>query len=184
MCPIAVTNYAKKHNMVYEYNGKDINISPSYKQQLCAYSKRQFDPFCRRTRIVFPMPDPRPCPTPPACAIAPQTSCNIDISFPEEARLPRNFNPGPDVVVHNLITTTGQLNFFRWAITSGIIDYAVENRELIEQDMNESSKTRPKHTRSSSAAVKERNAALKPMGAGVVKKAISKRNVRIVMSFN
>ena len=54
-----VTNYAKKFNITYYIPEKDINfnIFISYKQQLKAYSKRQFDPFCRRTRIIFSLND-------------------------------------------------------------------------------------------------------------------------------
>ena len=50
-----VTNYAKKNNTCYNIDEKNINfnIFISYKSQLKAYSKRQFDPFCRRSRIVF-----------------------------------------------------------------------------------------------------------------------------------
>ena len=62
------TNYSKKHNtifMVYrnEMGNKTLhetteivsqfNVYNSYKSQLKAYSKKQFDPFCRRERINF-----------------------------------------------------------------------------------------------------------------------------------
>ena len=49
-----VTNYAKKNNiMVSVYNKSSIFIYLDYKSQLKAYSKKQFDPFCRRDRISF-----------------------------------------------------------------------------------------------------------------------------------
>ena len=75
-----VTNYAKKFNINYslkikitspkrstmkkglKFSKKDmdkytnfmqINVFLSYKEQLRAYSKKQFDPFCRRNRINF-----------------------------------------------------------------------------------------------------------------------------------
>jgi len=35
----------------------------------------------------------------------------------------------------NMETTVGQLNFFEWAITDGVLKYIVENRELIHRDM-------------------------------------------------
>lgn len=62
------TNYSKKNNIIYliytdEENKKTIqentkvisqfNVYNSYKSQLKAYSKKQFDPFCRRERITF-----------------------------------------------------------------------------------------------------------------------------------
>jgi hypothetical protein len=63
-----VTNYSKKHNIFYEtfktnddiltLNMTDnlysqINIFHAYKSQLKSYSKKKFDPFCRRDRIMF-----------------------------------------------------------------------------------------------------------------------------------
>ena len=62
------TNYSKKNNIIYliykdknnnktlqDGNSLDIqfNVYNSYKSQLKAYSKKQFDPFCRRERIKF-----------------------------------------------------------------------------------------------------------------------------------
>ena len=64
-----VTNYSKKFNIYYEifkspsgkmtFNSdgnilyKQINIYNMYKSQLKSYSKKKFDPFCRRDRINF-----------------------------------------------------------------------------------------------------------------------------------
>ena len=64
-----VTNYSKKNNIFYEIyeksNGeltfdsdgnklhKQINIYHAYKSQLKSYSKKKFDPFCRRDRLNF-----------------------------------------------------------------------------------------------------------------------------------
>jgi hypothetical protein len=48
-----VTNYSKKHNLVIDKNGKPFIVFLEYKSQLKAYSKKQFDPFCRRSRIHY-----------------------------------------------------------------------------------------------------------------------------------
>ena len=52
-----VTNYSKKYNVTYEIYKNGIKnlffIYLSYKNQLKAYSKKYFDPFCRRNRIVI-----------------------------------------------------------------------------------------------------------------------------------
>lgn len=52
-----VTNYAKKNNIAYniETDGiiKKFIVHSNYKSQLKAYSKKLFDPFCRRERISF-----------------------------------------------------------------------------------------------------------------------------------
>jgi len=57
-----VTNFAKKFFTVYEI--QDVNTEPirfkvynSYKLKLKAYSKRNFDPFCRWERITVPYDD-------------------------------------------------------------------------------------------------------------------------------
>jgi len=63
-----VTNFSKKHNTIYLiYNTPEekrtlcedneiieqFNVFHGYKSQLKAFSKKQFDPFCRRERISF-----------------------------------------------------------------------------------------------------------------------------------
>ena len=65
-----VTNYSKKNNIYYllykdettgnvSFKGeqkdfhKQFNTYHSYKSQLKSYSKKRFDPFCRRERIEF-----------------------------------------------------------------------------------------------------------------------------------
>ena len=38
-------------------------------------------------------------------------------------------------------TTIGQLNFFKWALENGVIDYISKNKEMIEADMNSRNST-------------------------------------------
>jgi hypothetical protein len=103
-----VTNYARENEVIYEIiNDKEkkekFMVHYSYKAQLKAYSKKQFDPFCRRERILF----------------------TID-----------GYNDKKIVVR----TTVGQLNFFRWAIKNGVLNYISENIGVIEKEMNKSHK--------------------------------------------
>ena len=94
-----VTNYSRKNTVNYAYEGVQLyDIHSHYRNQLKAYSKKLFDPFCRRERIIIP-----------------------EIS---------------------LETTIGQLNFFRWAIKTGVLPYACSNIRQIEEDMAESLQTR------------------------------------------
>ena len=59
-----VTNYAKKHNIVYlKPDARPFNMFLEYKSQLKAYSKKFFDPFCRRDRIDFQDADGAPLST-------------------------------------------------------------------------------------------------------------------------
>lgn len=48
-----VTNYSKKYNTSFDIDDKKFMVYLDYKSQLKAYSKKQFDPFCRRERISF-----------------------------------------------------------------------------------------------------------------------------------
>ena len=48
-----VTNYAKKMNTSFTSNNRHFLVYFNYKRELNAYSKRLFDPFCRRERIQF-----------------------------------------------------------------------------------------------------------------------------------
>jgi len=137
-----VTNYSKKNNINYELfleNGQKKNfiVYLDYKSQLKAYSKKNFDPFCRRERISF-----------------------IDHDNNE------------------LITTVGQLNFFRWSIENNILLYVNDKYDIIEKDMNISLKnlykkkdgdnTRRKRTELSISATK----------------TVNKHNVSIVVKFD
>lgn len=116
-----VTNYAKKNSVVYNINEsnnnnnqiisildnnlstKVFNVYLSYKSQLKSFSKKNFDPFCRREKIHF-----------------------------------EYINKKGDK--DYILTTIGQLNFFRWAIDNSLIEYIKLNLETIELDMNKSIK--------------------------------------------
>ena len=114
-----VTNYSKKYNTSYSLlrNGENLSYFPfkSYKSQLKAYSKKFCDPFCRRERVIFDY----------------HKMEIIDFK--------------PDIKMNHkdyIITTIGQLNFFRFAIQDNIINYAINYIEEIENDMNGTLKKR------------------------------------------
>ena len=49
-----VTNFSKKNNIYYKLNnGNHFTVYQSYKSQLKSFSKKRFDPFCRRERISY-----------------------------------------------------------------------------------------------------------------------------------
>ena len=114
-----VTNFSKKYNtnFIIEKNGNQVSYFPfkSYKSQLKAYSKKFCDPFCRRDRVVFDYLN------------------NIIIDFRPDIKLGHK---------EYIVTTIGQLNFFRFAIQDNIIKYAIDNIEEIENDMNGTLKQR------------------------------------------
>ena len=136
-----VTNYSKKNNIhfpVHHNNGTEKNfiVYLDYKSQLKAYSKSNFDPFCRRERISFYDHDNK-----------------------------------------ELITTVGQLNFFKWIIENNILPFVIENYKQVEDDMNtclnqngkkEGKKNRRKRTALSICATK----------------TVNKQNLSIIVKFD
>lgn len=48
-----VTNYSKKMSTSFMLGDRHFLVYFNYKRELSAYSKRLFDPFCRRERIMF-----------------------------------------------------------------------------------------------------------------------------------
>jgi len=48
------TNYSKTQNVVYYNNKSPFNLHLMYRSQLKAYSKVQFDPFRRHSRLTIP----------------------------------------------------------------------------------------------------------------------------------
>jgi hypothetical protein len=137
-----VTNYSKKNNVNYQttVNNKTKNfiVYLDYKSQLKAYSKRSFDPFCRRERISF-----------------------IDHDNNE------------------LVTTVGQLNFFRWAIDNDILIYIKENYDIIETDMNNSLRNLYKKKNG-----EEKNRRKRTELSISATKTVNKHNVSIIVQFD
>jgi len=128
-----VTNYSKKYNIIYplyKSNGDTVyfNIYLDYKNQLKAYSKKYFDPFCRQSRIIIDM---------------------NTLKWKE-------YTSEYEIIDKEIITTVGQLNFFRWVLENKIYDYAISNISLIDSDMNTTllNKRKDKRTVLSPSAVK------------------------------
>ncbi len=137
-----VTNYAKKYNISYNINVdnvvKKFIVHISYKSQLKAYSKKLFDPFCRRERIRF-----------------------IDHNGNE------------------IVTTAGQLNFFRWVIENDIFSYISENIENIEKDMN----TSIRHLYKKKSCSEENKRRKRKELSVSATKSVNKHSVNIVIDF-
>ena len=145
-----VTNFCKKHNTVihYQRDGKaqKLIVHLDYKNQLKAYSKKQFDPFCRRERI--------------------------------------NFIYGKG---NELLTTVGQLNFFRWAIEHRVLDYINDNLEVIEADMNNSLKIEVSGGKILEESEKEKQEKKRKKRHELsisASKSVSKHNVKITVEFS
>lgn len=140
-----VTNYAKKNNVSYDVFDKKTNLMKKfivhidYKSQLKAYSKKYFDPFCRRERIIF-----------------------------------------NDQNNNEIVTTAGQLNFFRWVIDNDIIYFIYNNLKTIEADMNNS--IRHLYNKNSAPITEKKRRKRKELSISATK-SVNKHNVNIMVSF-
>ena len=78
-----------------------------------------------------------------------------------------------------IITTVGQLNFFRWCIENNIIKYVQENINDIEFDMNNTIKLHYKEKKDN-PNIKNKRTQLSISAS----KKVNKHNVKIVVDFN
>lgn len=70
--------------------------------------------------------------------------------FCRKRRIPFNYSENKCV-----ITTIGQLNFFRWAIKNEVIEYVINNLNNINEDMNQNTKKITISDNSSSSEIKK-----------------------------
>lgn len=174
-----VTNYSKKYNVSYIINKKtneivfeqeqydplhcsEFVVYLNYKLQLKAYSKGQFDPFCRRQRLNF------------------HFDRSEILNYMETNEL-----SNPDVIEYlnenddNYFTTTsGQLNFFRWIIKNNILTYISKNIKVIEHDMNTCYKKHYNKSKKNSTRKKRHELSIS------ASKSLSKSNVKVILTFN
>ena len=123
------TNYSK--NKIVWIN--NIDIHEKYKQKLKSHTKKFFDPFCRRQRIII-------------------SGVDIDIQNDEEIQEVRDKNEFIQLqykfidydkklhkkkIQNGIVTTIGQLNFFKWCIEYNILNYILEHHKEIEIYMTE-----------------------------------------------
>lgn len=81
---------------------------------------------------------------------------------------------------HNMETTIGQLNFFRWALENNIIEYIEQHYQEIEDDMNKRNSTSRKKQSTDNTKTRKRREELSISAC----KCIKKENVQIIVSFN
>lgn len=78
-------------------------------------------------------------------------------------------------------TTIGQLNFFKWAIENGVIDYIEQNYETIEKDMNtRNSTSKRKENSNDNSKTRKKREELSISAT----KSIKKEEVEIVVQFH
>ena len=86
-----------------------------------------------------------------------------------------------------MLTTVGQLNFFRWAIEHHVLDYINDNLEIIEADMNNSLKIEGSGGKIVDETVKEKQEKKRKKRHELsisASKSVSKHNVKITVEFS
>ena len=162
-----VTNYSDMHNIEYNlpsiYKVNDMythdfkipfKVHQSYKSNLKSYSKKLFDPFRRRQRIYY---------------LPPQKNNQFICQFLTEKEIDKIDNlKNLDMVE----TTAGQLNFFEWAISNGVIAYIIKHLQEIKHDM-----TNIYHKRSGTKEKIKKGSKLSKASTSVVR-----RNINVIVS--
>jgi hypothetical protein len=83
-----------------------------------------------------------------------------------------------------VITTIGQLNFFKWFISKKIYDYVLANKEEIFNDMNKKYKSEKKFIKISKQVKNKERSIYEPIKKLILMPTnIEKRNVKIIVSF-
>tara|TARA_B100001093_G_C26566343_1_gene900941 strand:- start:142 stop:861 length:720 start_codon:yes stop_codon:yes gene_type:complete len=83
----------------------------------------------------------------------------------------------------SILTTVGQLNFFKWTIENYIIDYMLENIQAIESDMNFINKSSTEKKKSKTVKKKTQRKPRKVLSI-TASKSIIKHNYPITLSFD
>ena len=78
-----------------------------------------------------------------------------------------------------ILTTIGQLNFFKWAIENNIINYIKQNYKAIEEDMNKRNSNSKIKTSSTDKSTRKKREELSISAS----KTIIKENVEITLQF-
>ena len=82
-----------------------------------------------------------------------------------------------------LVTTVGQLNFFRWAIENKVLDYIEERLTEIEEDMNQSVRniySKKKGNKFSNISKRKKRKELSKSAT----KSVNKHDVKVVVQFD
>lgn len=129
------TNYSK----INQTHVDNVCIHSDYKQHLKGYKKNYFDPFCRKKRILIKGKnfnindfDISSCPQ----------SLELEFEYYDEKKHntnnPTNSKKGTTknkLNENGIVTTVGQLNFFKWCIEKNVIVYVLTHLNKIEQYM-------------------------------------------------
>lgn len=157
-----IDRYDKNNNRkVREY----FIVYKNYKEQLKSYNKTLFDPFCRQQRIYYNYQIPKeeyesnfanlhdksdqikdPEDNVEEKSVQKSKKKSKDSDFDQKLNDEMMEKLDSDLLNKfermMIVTTVGQLNFFKWAVEKLIINYAEEHFDEIDADMNGSKNER------------------------------------------
>lgn len=124
--------FATNHTKIIDVNINGRSIRLDYLQQLKAYQKEFFDPFRRNKRILL--------------SWSVNTNTNLPTNFKwkyiDESKKNKTYEESTKD--NEIITTIAQVNFFKWAIDRGVLQYVKENMESIKETQSKYSKSKRK----------------------------------------
>jgi len=107
---------------------------------------------------------------------------------PFRRRTKFNYKYEKDGKSKEILTTIGQLNFFRWAFSNKVIEYVEKNHKIISKAMNKSNKEDKKRKNDRKLKPKEiveKDIEIEDKTVKVIaKKKINNKNVEIVLTFD
>jgi hypothetical protein len=126
-------NYSRHEGVSYPTSReKEFMVNLEYRKNLSASLRPFFDVYCRGDRILIEYVD---------------NDCNIQVKNPNSTEIQWDNKKqvgvrmvGEDKMVY-IITTVGQLNFFKWAIINMVIDYCEKNARKIKYHMKRTKDT-------------------------------------------
>lgn len=121
-----VTKYCKEKPVFIKIGKRYINVYDDYKSQLNSYDKKKFDPFKRKH-------SKRPNRRRTARRVS---TADIVEEPTDNAQEDSHLIFYPFSENKFVLTSIGQLNFFRWLLEAGVLDHIEKNYEVIKEEMN------------------------------------------------
>jgi len=156
-----VTNYSKKNNTFYNINHYN---TPIFKNKTKKKISNNFDQYFNVFNNY-------------KCQLKAYSKLHFD-PFCRRTRISFYYQKDKSI-----LTTVGQLNFFKWTIENYIIDYMLENIQAIESDMNFINKSSTEKKKSKTVKKKTQRKPRKVLSI-TASKSIIKHNYPITLSFD
>ena len=141
-----VTNYSKKHNVEYSLKRKITSPKRITMKKIHGKVSKKEEPRSSNLSQVNVYLSYKN-------QLNSFSKKNFD-PFCRNNRIEYEFKDGTKIV-----TTVGQLNFFRWAIQNNVLKYIIDNYKKIEEDMNQNTKKKKEqeiHKKTSGKGSKKR----------------------------